>query len=101
MTTLSDNEKKTMQTIELTTTIEADGSIRLPEDYKTLFGKHARLVFLVAEETNKPTQTLSEQQHTMKVLEEAWGAWGNKTLDEVDKEIAEMRDADWERETTP
>ena len=68
-----------MQAIELDTDIAQDGSIHLPQNYKHWFGKHAKLIVLLPESAPKKRQNLSE------VLEAAWGAWGNKTLDEIDK----------------
>ena len=45
-----------MQTSELTTTIEPDGIIRLPEKYKTLFGKQIKLIILIPDENEETNE---------------------------------------------
>ncbi|MCP4701372.1 MAG: hypothetical protein GY862_31635 [Gammaproteobacteria bacterium] len=96
-----------MQAIELETDINEDGSIRLPEYYKLWFGKHARLIVLSAEQPPlgstgfQPAngRRMPQKRESLKtVLETTWGAWGHKTADEIDREIAARRNADWERD---
>jgi len=42
-----------MQAIELETTISPQGSIALPPECKTFYGRHARMILLLAEESDK------------------------------------------------
>lgn len=42
-----------MQAIELETTISPQGSILLPADFKALYGRHARLILLLADEPER------------------------------------------------
>lgn len=42
-----------MQAIELETTISPQGSILLPADCKALYGRHARLILLLADEPER------------------------------------------------
>ncbi|HOG03990.1 MAG TPA: hypothetical protein PLL14_08405 [Accumulibacter sp.] len=39
-----------MQAIELETTISPQGGIVLPADYKALYGRHARVILLLADD---------------------------------------------------
>lgn len=46
-----------MKAIELEMTISKDGTIHIPDDYKTIYGQRARFVILLAEQTNAATKT--------------------------------------------
>ncbi|MCP4702837.1 MAG: hypothetical protein GY862_39150 [Gammaproteobacteria bacterium] len=57
-----------MQAIELETNIAADGSIRLPGNYKNWFGRHARLILLVPETQATPNKAVYGQKMADKAL---------------------------------
>ena len=46
----------------------------------------------------KRQKSKPELKQIQRDLDKAWGAWGNKTADEIDREINEMRQKDWSRD---
>ncbi len=61
-----------MKAIELEMTISKDGTIRLPDDYKTIYGQKARFVILFAEQTDaaKRTRQPGSAKGTLQVVAE-------------------------------
>lgn len=46
-----------------------------------------------------PLASQSRREEIRRILDETRGAWGTgKTLDEIDREIKEMRERDWSRD---
>ena len=43
-----------MQALEIDTTIDSHGDIHLPEEYRNLYGKRARLIILLPERDDTP-----------------------------------------------
>ena len=49
-----------------------------------------------------PGPEAKQEEEVEEAMRDAWGCLGEgKTLDEIDREIAEMRDRDWERDWPP
>lgn len=81
-----------MQAIELETTISAQGSILLPPDYHSLYGRHARMILLLDDEPSSaaPQTQAAERQAAMRQALEAVAQAGV---------FAPIDDAsDWQRE---
>ena len=83
-----------MRTIELNTEIEGDGTVRLPEEYRNLYGKAARILILVSDE-NTSDET-SDRSDFRALLEKTRGVWKHEHGDGLTYQNR-LRD-EWERQ---
>jgi hypothetical protein len=56
---------KMMEAIEIETTISEDGTLHLPDRYKSLFGRQAKIIVLLSEE--KPMQEVDLMKYSGKI----------------------------------
>ncbi|MEF8723738.1 hypothetical protein E4Q23_18230 [Candidatus Accumulibacter phosphatis] len=81
-----------MQAIELETTISVQGSILLPPDCQAFYGRHARMILLLDDETPTPapqTQRTERQAAMRQALDAVAQAGMFAHIDDA---------ADWQRE---
>jgi hypothetical protein len=60
--------------------------------------RHRRLsvtVEAVDEPAHDPSAPNRDPEHIKRVLQESWGAWGNMSVEEIDRMIEDSRRNDW------
>ena len=62
-------------------------------------GRRLRVLVTVLDDTNGTSDRPSRAE-IRRILDETRGAWGNKTMDEIDEEVREMR-KEWDRPWYP
>jgi hypothetical protein len=58
---------------------------------------HRRLevIVLPADSGSEAPANPRDPEHIQRVLQESWGAWGHRSVEEIDRMIAESRENDW------
>jgi hypothetical protein len=82
-----------MQAIELETIISLSGDVRIPEEYKGIYGKNARIIILMRDEM--PSKETPGEDILSELLGKTSGVWAQGDGLEYQMKIRNEWERDW------